>query len=121
LAYRQRPIPADQFRLHWSAHFIIEQPLGANRTSAAADWDEQAQYFELVVKLTRQHGCIFVDNAFRQLSESAAGRDPERGEALVKSAEVDSRATATFIPTLGTHRKTELLENIDGFLMAILN
>jgi hypothetical protein len=35
--------------------------------------------------------------------------------------EVDIRVTATLIPTLGTHRKTKLLENIDGFLVAIVN
>jgi len=70
--------------------------------------------------LTRPHSCIFVDNAFRQLRESAAEGDSERGEALVKSVELDARVTATLIPTLGTHRKTKLLENIDGFLMAIV-
>jgi len=88
---------------------------------ADADWNEQAQYFEWAVKLTRPHGCIFVDNAFRQLSESAAEENAEFGEALIKSVEVDIRVTATLIPTLGTHRKTKLLENIDGFLMAIVN
>ena len=93
----------------------------ADKTYADADWDEQAQYFEWAVRLTRQHGCIFVDNAFRQLSESAAEGNAERGESLVKAVEVDARVTATLVPTLGTHRKTKLLENIDGFLMAIVN
>ena len=89
--------------------------------SADADWDEQAQYFEWAVKLTRAHGCIFVDNAFRQLTESATGENPGDGEALINSVEVDGRVTATLIPTLGTHRKADLLENIDGFLMAFVN
>jgi hypothetical protein len=62
-----------------------------------------------------------VDNAFRQLTESAAEGDTERGEKLVKAVEVDERVTATLIPTLGTHRKTKLLKNIDGFLMAFVN
>ena len=92
-----------------------------NGELADADWDEQAQYFDWAVKLTRTHGCIFVDNAFRQLTESADEGDTERGEALVKSVEVDERVTATLIPTLGTHRKARLLENVDGFLMAFVN
>lgn len=62
-----------------------------------------------------------MDNALRQLTESATAGNPEDGEALVKSVEVDGRVTATLIPTLGTHRKVDLLENIDGFLMAFVN
>ena len=40
-----------------------------------ADWAEQGQYFDWAVKLTRQKGCIYVDNAVRQLTESDEG-DP---------------------------------------------
>ena len=40
-----------------------------------ADWDEQKEYFDWAVKLTRQKGCIYVDNAVRQLTESEDG-DP---------------------------------------------
>jgi len=71
--------------------------------------------------LTRTHGCIFVDNAVRQLTESATAGSPGDGEALINAVGVDERVTATLIPTLGTHRKADLRENIDGFLMAFVN
>ncbi len=35
-----------------------------------ADWDEQWEYFDWAVKLTREKGCIYVDNVVRELIES---------------------------------------------------
>lgn len=82
-----------------------------------ADWDEQKEYFDWAVKLTRQKGCIYVDNAVRQLTESEDG-DP-RGWALIDHVSKDDRVEASLIPTLNTQRTT-LTELADGFVIAIV-
>ena len=82
-----------------------------------ADWDEQREYFDWAVKLTRQKGCIYVDNAVRQLTETEDG-DP-KGRALIEHVSKDDRVDATLIPTMNTHKAT-LSEIVDGFLMAIV-
>ena len=82
-----------------------------------ADWLEQKEYFDWAVELTRQNGCIYVDNAVRMLTESEEG-DP-RGWALIDHVSKDDRVQATLIPTLNTHKST-LSEIADGFLMAIV-
>ncbi|KAK4542648.1 hypothetical protein LTR36_006220 [Oleoguttula mirabilis] len=38
-----------------------------------ADWDEQQQYFDWAVRMTRKGGCVYVDNVVRQLMESEEG------------------------------------------------
>ena len=81
-----------------------------------ADWDEQQQYFDWAVKLTRQKGCIYVDNVVRQLTESEVG-DP-RAWSLIEHVKKDDRVETTLIPTVNTHKK-ELTEAVDGFVMAI--
>ena len=82
-----------------------------------ADWTEQSKYFEWAVKLTRQNGIIYVDNAVRQLTESR-GDDPT-GRALIEYVSRDKRVDATLIPTLNTQKSTSS-EIADGFLMAIV-
>jgi predicted O-methyltransferase YrrM len=82
-----------------------------------ADWDEQKEYFDWAVKLTRKGGCVYVDNAVRQLTESEEG-DP-RGWALIEHVSQDERVDASLIPTLNTQRTT-LSELADGFLIAIV-
>ena len=83
-----------------------------------ADWTEQRQYFDWAVKLTRQKGCIYVDNAVRQLTESDEGDSTAR--ALIDHVSKDERVEATLIPTFNTHKST-LSDIADGFLMAIFN
>jgi predicted O-methyltransferase YrrM len=83
-----------------------------------ADWDEQKDYFDWAVKLTRKGGIIYVDNAVRQLTESEEG-DP-RGWALIDYVSKDKRVNASLIPTLNTQKST-LSELADGFLIAIVN
>lgn len=82
-----------------------------------ADWEEQGQYFDWAVKLTRQKGCIYVDNAVRQLTES--DDDDPTARALIDHVSKDDRVDATLIPTLNT-QKASLSEIADGFLMAIV-
>lgn len=80
-----------------------------------ADWDAQQEYFDWAVKLSRKGGCIFVDNAVRQITES----DPERGMKLVEWVKDDSRVNASLVPIVATHKKGRALtEAIDGFLIA---
>lgn len=80
-----------------------------------ADWLEQQQYFEWAVKLSCKGGCIYVDNAVRQLTESPEGE----GRELIEYVSKDDRVQATLMPTLNTYRTT-LGELADGFLMAIV-
>lgn len=82
-----------------------------------ADWDEQKEYFDYAVKMTRKGGIIYVDNAVRQLTESEEG-DP-RGWALIDYVSKDSRVDASMITTFQTARVT-LTEMADGFLIAIV-
>lgn len=79
-----------------------------------ADWEEQAQYFDWAVKLTRPRGCIYVDNAVRELVESQQEQNPM---ALIDAVAKDGRVQASLVPTMATHKET--LEGItDGFLIA---
>jgi len=82
-----------------------------------ADWDEQAQYFDWAVKLTRSKGCIYVDNAVRQLTEVEDG-DETKAWALIEQLKGDERVEATLMPTLAPY-KTTLSSVVDGFVMAI--
>jgi predicted O-methyltransferase YrrM len=82
-----------------------------------ADWENQQQYFDWAVQLSRPKSCIVVDNAVRQITESEPD-DPTR-KALVEHVQKDDRVEATLIPWLNT-RKTTLSEAVDGFVMAIV-
>ncbi|KAF2487532.1 S-adenosyl-L-methionine-dependent methyltransferase [Neohortaea acidophila] len=86
-----------------------------------AAWEEQAQYFDWAVKMTRKGGIIYVDNSVRQLTESSEEerRPGAPAVALIEHVKADKRVTATLIPTLNTHKK-ELLEVVDGFLFAVV-
>ena len=83
-----------------------------------ADWDQQKEYFDWSVKLTRKGGCIYVDNVVRQLTESDAEGDAT-GWALIERVQSDERVEATLIPTLSTHKAADD-ELVDGFIMAIV-
>lgn len=80
-----------------------------------ADWDEQQQYFDWSVKLSRHGSCIFVDNAVRQLTES----EGDGGRELIEYVRGDNRVQATLIPMLNTYKAT-MSELADGFVMAIV-
>lgn len=82
-----------------------------------ADWDEQKEYFDWAVKLTKKGKCIYVDNVVRQLTE-AESDGSTKGRALVEHVAKDKRVQASLIPTLNTH-KTEPTQMIDGYLIAI--
>lgn len=80
-----------------------------------ADWDEQREYFDWAVKLTRKGGCVYVDNAVRQITED---RD-EKAMALVQFVKEDERVEASLIPTFLTYmRDGERRDYLDGFLIA---
>lgn len=83
-----------------------------------ADWDEQREYFDWAVKMTNKGKCIYVDNVVRQLTEAEADGS-EKGRALLDAVRKDERVEATLIPTLSTH-KTNVMEMVDGYLMAIV-
>lgn len=85
-----------------------------------ASWNEQWQYFDLAVRLTRPNGCIYVDNVPRVMREELdAGKDLAT-ESLVAKVGTDERVTATFVHTLSSH-KDVLEEQLDGFLLAVVN
>jgi len=82
-----------------------------------ASWEEQKEYFDWAVKLTRRSGCVYVDNVVRQLTESA--EDDPTATALVDYVSEDGRVEASLIPTLNTDKKS-LSAIADGFLMAVV-
>lgn len=85
-----------------------------------ASWDEQWQYFDLAVRLTRKNGCIYVDNVSRTMREQLEEGKDLATESLVAKVGKDDRVTATFIHTLSSH-KSVLEEQLDGFLLAVVN
>lgn len=81
-----------------------------------ASWDEQWQYFEWAVKLTRPNGCIYVDNVIREMFEH---ENVTERETLVTKVGRDDRVTATLVPMNSSH-KARADEMFDGFLLAVV-
>jgi predicted O-methyltransferase YrrM len=81
-----------------------------------ASWDEQWEYFEWAVKLTRPNGCIYVDNVIRELLEH---ENFGEGETLVTKVGRDKRVDATLVPVLSSHKAAET-DMFDGFLLAVV-
>lgn len=81
-----------------------------------ASWDEQWEYFEWAVKLTRANGCIYVDNVIRELLEH---ENVGEGETLLTKVGRDKRVDATLVPVLSSHKGKEE-EMFDGFLLAVV-
>ncbi len=82
-----------------------------------ADWDEQYDYFDWAVKLTRKGGCLYVDNVVRELLESEATEGAK--ESLITKVGRDARVRATLISTVSSH-KGRADEMFDGFLLAVV-
>ena len=82
-----------------------------------ADWDEQYEYFDWAVKLTRPRGCIFVDNVVRALLESESTE--EGSESQVAKIGRDPRVVATLVPTVSS-KKGVSSEMFDGFVLAVV-
>lgn len=79
-----------------------------------ASWEEQVEYFEWAVKLTRKGGCIYADNAVRQIME-----DADKDMALVEFVKDDERVEASLIPTFMSRlRDGKKVDYVDGFLIA---
>lgn len=81
-----------------------------------ADWDEQWDYFQWAVKLTRLNGCIYVDNVVRELLEY---EDIGKRESLLTKVGKDERVKATLISTVSSH-KGRPEDMFDGFLLAVV-
>jgi len=82
-----------------------------------ADWENQWNYFDWGVKLSRGSGAVvYVDNVVRQLLEAGVvGENPrEEGvEDLVERVGKDGRVDAVVMQTVGA-------KDYDGFLMAVV-
>lgn len=84
-----------------------------------ADWGEQRDYFDWAVKLTRNKGCIYVDNVVRVMREEMdEGKDVTQ-ESLPAKIGKDERVTATLVQTVSSHRDVAE-EMLDGFILAIV-
>jgi len=84
-----------------------------------ADWEQQWEYFQWAVKLTRENGCIYVDNVVSEIFETAeAEKGGEiRGENLLTKVGKEKKVTATLMSTVSKH---EAGDWFDGFLMAVV-
>lgn len=82
-----------------------------------AAWEEQWQYFQWAVELTRGNGCIYVDNVVRELLESE--NVGEGDESLVTKVGREERVNATLVPTISSHKRNAE-EMFDGFLLAVV-
>ena len=83
-----------------------------------ADWENQHNYFDWAVKLTRPKSIIYVDNALRWLTEGEAEGDADARK-LIEHVKKSDKVDATFIPMLNTE-KPNLSEAVDGFVLAIV-
>lgn len=81
-----------------------------------ADWDEQYEYFDWAVKLTRKGGGIYVDNVVRELLESDAIDGSK--ESLITKVGKDDRVTTTLVSTVTSYGEPPSAE-YDGFLLAL--
>lgn len=83
-----------------------------------ANWDQQAEYFDQAVRMTRKGGTIYVDNVVRNLLDDEGNGDAADWS-LIEHIKGDGRVDATLIPTLSTHKVT-VEEMVDGFVLAIV-
>lgn len=81
-----------------------------------AAWEEQWEYFQWAVKLTRGNGCIYVDNVVRELLEH---ENVGENESLVTKVGREEKVIATLVSTVSSH-KTKVDEMFDGFLLAVV-
>lgn len=69
--------------------------------------------------MTRNRGCIHVDNVVREMLESEATEGAAGEKTLVAKVGKDERVQATLVSTVNSH-KTRADEMFDGFLLAIV-
>jgi len=81
-----------------------------------ADWEEQWEYFQWAVKLTKGNGCIYVDNVVRELLEN---ENVGEGESLLTKVGREEKVSATLVSTISSH-KGKAEEMFDGFLLAVV-
>lgn len=97
---------------------LVEQGKVFDMVFIDADWDHQAEYFDLAVKLTRKNGCIFVDNVVAAIMRLREGK-PEGS--ILDSVGKDERVTASLVPRVyGTEGVTDNA-SFDGFLIAVVH
>jgi predicted O-methyltransferase YrrM len=81
-----------------------------------ADWENQYNYLDWAVKLSKKGSAIYVDNVVRQMLESGIVGDEKRdpkADDLVALTGKDDRVDATLIQTVGA-------KDYDGFLLAVV-
>jgi predicted O-methyltransferase YrrM len=81
-----------------------------------ASWDEQFEYFQLAVKLTRPKGCIYVDNVIRELLDG--GIESKTETLLTKLGKLEN-VEAALVSTVSSH-KDKVEGMFDGFILAIV-
>ncbi|KAH8805092.1 S-adenosyl-L-methionine-dependent methyltransferase [Xylogone sp. PMI_703] len=81
-----------------------------------AAWEEQWEYFQWAVKLTRANGCIYVDNVVRELLESEKVGE---GETLITKVGREEKVRATVMSVVSS-QNGKVDEMLDGFLLAVV-
>jgi predicted O-methyltransferase YrrM len=81
-----------------------------------ASWEHQYEFFRLAIALTREGGCIYVDNVVRELFEH---HDFDKQETLLTKVGSETKVQATLMSTVSSH-KGKVGEMVDGFLLAIV-
>ncbi|KAI1500711.1 S-adenosyl-L-methionine-dependent methyltransferase [Biscogniauxia marginata] len=83
-----------------------------------ASWEEQYEYFDWAVKLSRQGGCVYVDNAVRALIAEEGAVEGTK-ESLITKVGRDERVSATLVPVVNSN-KTTPGDMFDGFVLAVV-
>jgi predicted O-methyltransferase YrrM len=81
-----------------------------------AAWEEQWDYFQWAVKLTRANGCIYMDNVVRELLES---ENVGEGETLITKVGREEKVMATVVSVVSSQNE-KVDEMLDGFLLAVV-
>ena len=85
-----------------------------------ADWDQQFEYFAHAVELVRPGGCIYVDNAVREVLEgNPEAYESGEKETLFQKVGRMQGVQATLVSVVSSHKGHEG-ETFDGFLLAIV-
>ncbi|KAL7912253.1 S-adenosyl-L-methionine-dependent methyltransferase [Trichoderma velutinum] len=81
-----------------------------------ADFDDQWEYFDWAVKLTRPNGCIFLDDVIPSMIKNG---QEEGGETILTKVGRDERVQATLMPTVASHSMIPT-PVFTGFILAVV-
>ncbi|KAH8646289.1 S-adenosyl-L-methionine-dependent methyltransferase [Xylariales sp. PMI_506] len=96
---------------------LVEEGRKFDMVFIDADLKDQLEYFNWAVKLTRQNGCILLDDVVPAIIKD--GKTEEGSESILTKIGRDERVKATLVPTVSSH---PMLPNpvFNGYVLAVV-